>query len=94
MRNSKLLGPFLFLAAGAALVLPKTLELRTGLHLPSAEAGYASLALAGLVMAARGWRSDLARASSHGLSALRRATSGSAGIRPAKRMKIRIRCAR
>ena len=96
MRNGRLLGPLLLLAGSAALILPEALDLQNTLPLPHEEAAYGSLTLAvlGLALAAQNWRADLSHASAQGWAALRQATSRSAGISPAKRMKIRIRCAR
>lgn len=96
MHNGRLLGPLLLLAGGIALALPETLEQQAGLPLTSEEIGYGSQALAtlGLLLALQGWRAGLIRASFSGWAALRQATGRSAGIGPAKRMKIRIRCAR
>lgn len=96
MRNERLFGPLLLLAGSTLLILPQSLAQQTGLAMtrPEAILASAALMLAGLLLIALGWRNDLARASCQGWAALRQATIRSAGNGPAKRMKIRIRCAR
>ncbi|WBV45456.1 hypothetical protein [Pseudoroseomonas cervicalis] len=92
MLDGRLIGPLLLLLGSIFLVFPEAflpwLSLQEG-----ALAGFASIAL-GLAAALTGWRHDLADASFHLHAAMRHMAGGSGSAGPARRMRIRIRCAR
>ncbi|HWX51581.1 MAG TPA: hypothetical protein VNZ61_26360 [Roseomonas sp.] len=97
MPDARLLGPALCLTGSTLLALPAALPLainNLGLNGRTLSLGGLVLAMLGLALALQGWRERLASASFHGRAALRQMTGRSAGRGPAKRVKIRIRCAR
>ncbi|PHK93735.1 hypothetical protein CR162_17265 [Pseudoroseomonas rhizosphaerae] len=92
MLDGRLLGPLLLATGSTGLLMP---DLPLGWLAPQDTAliGLALISLgAGLALA--GWRSDLADASFQGYAALRQMIRGARPGGPARRMKIRIRCAR
>ncbi|MCQ4159967.1 hypothetical protein NON00_08490 [Roseomonas sp. GC11] len=92
MLDGRLIGPLLLLAGSVCLVFPGTLSSWLAPQ-EGALAGFTTIAL-GIGAALVGWRSDLADASFHAHSALRHMAVGAGLTGPAKRMRIRIRCAR
>ena len=92
MRDGRLLGPLLLLCGSAVLAYPETLPQ----GLPEGGASLAGLVMLGMgcVAAALGWRRDLADASFHAQAAMRHMARGAGRPVPARRMTIRIRCAR
>lgn len=97
MRDARLLGPTLLLAGTALLTLPAIAPLASnapGLDIRSFSLGGLLLAVLGLALALQGWPSALTSATSKGRAALRQITGRPAGNGSAKRVKIRIRCAR
>ncbi|MFC4169088.1 hypothetical protein [Teichococcus aestuarii] len=92
MLDGRLLCPLLFAAGSTGLLMPESLAA----WLTPEDAALAGLALIalGIVAGLAGWRSDLADASFQGYAALRQIARGAGPSGPARRMKIRIRCAR
>lgn len=92
MLDGRLLGSLLLVTGSASLLMPELLAPWLSVE----DAALAGLALISLGSAAglAGWRSDLADASFQGYAALRQIARGAGPQGPARRMKIRIRCAR
>lgn len=92
MLDGRLIGPLLLLLGSGFLIFPEAflpwLSLQEG-----ALAGFASIAL-GLAASLVGWRGELADASFHAHAAMRHMAAGRGSAGPAKRLRIRIRCAR
>lgn len=92
MLDGRLIGPLLLVAGSTGLLMPDLLAP----WLTPEDTSLIALALITLGGGAglAGWRSDLADASFQGYAALRQIARGAGSPGPARRMKIRIRCAR
>lgn len=92
MTDGRLLGPILLLGGSLLLLGAEALQPWIAAEAMGL-AGFALIA-GGMAVAVLGWRRDLADASFHAHTALRHMVAGYGTAGPARRVKIRIRCAR